>query len=318
MKTINVINGIFVIIASLTCSGCFGPPDSFFVTLVGKDLPDFIDMTEGQEKAVTLPCGYQVLYSKENYDGSDKSKLILKDIDTQTEEVLLSGHLGYETDHAFFFSEKNAILFTFQNVRSSEKLVYLYTYDLASKKISSKEILLDEATYKNPQYWLGACAYISELYFNHCDARIYFSVSYGKGDNDDRSYDFYVYDVSKQIKEKVDQEKFDELKNSIKSNLISGYSYLRDDEKLELFSIEPYSDYLPANYKPKYNGIYVNNGSQNVRISRINGHEILSAPSPIWIENGTRILCSSYIFDTTGKYKEAKLVEGKILSVRKK
>ena len=78
-----------------------------------------------------------------------------------------------------------------------------------------------------------------------------------------------------------------------------------------LFSIYPYSDYLPANYKHKYNGTYINDGVNNIRISKMKTY----SGNPIWLEDGKYVIYGSYIFDTSGKMKEIKISDGNVFAV---
>jgi hypothetical protein len=90
------------------------------------------------------------------------------------------------------------------------------------------------------------------------------------------------------------------------------FTYTFGDSIKKLFFIHPYSDYLPANYKHKYNGTYINNGSYNIRISRVYDYFTRDV---FWLEDGQYVIFGSYIYATSGKIKETKIVDGRILAV---
>ena len=308
-----------------TCFGCYSPPNSPLVNIVGKDLNNFIDMTKHQKDTLALSGNYQLLYLRKTHeeyekpdDKGDKAFLILEDIETNKKEILFEGHLGYDIDYAFFVPHEKSVLFTLENARKSEDKTYLYKYDLLKKMVILKYVLLDKSKYKDPDIFLGGIAYILELHFNENGQEFYLKVNHQKSSGEFGLYDYFIFDLGYGSKTKISSQKFEKLKNSIESNHTYGYSYLIEKRNLRLFAIIPHSDYSPSNYKHKYNGVYVNDGKNNIRISRINGYEIMGGSPPIWIEGGSKIISGGYLFDVEGVHREQKLVDGKILSVFKK
>jgi hypothetical protein len=285
--------------------------------LVGKELPNFIDKTGNQKDFVSIENDYLILYYK-NYsdqykfpgDNGDRSSLILLNSSNHKREIIFDGHLGNLIEYAFFDPKEDIILFTWRNCRELKDTTFIYQYDLNTKKVVAKNILLVEEDYKNPHIFLGGTVFISEVFF--ANENLYYKVRY----QNDSSYNYYddYFEYNGKIKgtNKINEKEYKKsLLSSGQNNL---FQFKTDSLKLKLFIIEPHSDYLPNNYKHKYNGIYINDNKNNIRISNLNGYDFMES-NPIWIENGRKIFWGSYLFDTSGNKKELEIVDGNILAV---
>ena len=61
------------------------------------------------------------------------------------------------------------------------------------------------------------------------------------------------------------------------------------------------------------NGVFVNDGRNNIRISRTISS--LLGNRPLWLGNGEYVIIGSYIFSTSGRLYETRIADGKILAV---
>ena len=111
---------------------------------------------------------------------------------------------------------------------------------------------------------------------------------------------------------KVESISEDQYREILNNNPQDPFTFVSNDITLRLFSIAPFSNYLPANFKHRYNGIYINDGTNNTRISRKITH--LGA-NIIWLRDGKYVVSGSYIYDTSGRLKETKLIDGEILAI---
>lgn len=316
---------LFVILVCILMQSCFVSPDSSFVNIVGRDLENFYDYTQNQVDVISLPKNnnYFLIYIKKNYaeykhagDSGDKSFLILKNMNTGLEKTLMYGTLGYEYQYAMLSLVKDKIFYTVSDIRARPDNTYLYQQNVKTNEIKKWQIL-NENEYKkrrDANLFIGG-AYITKLSINEKRNMVFYHVKYVISNLYYDGNDYLSLDLlSGKIKE-ISKEEYDININSL-NNYSVGYKFKNKNGIKKFFYIFPYSDNLRENYKKKYNGIYMSDGSKNIRISKLEVSNLFDA-QPFWIENGSMIVCGGYLFDTTGEKKELKLVDGRIIFITK-
>jgi hypothetical protein len=312
MRRLKYIILLIFINVFISCFTHYGSPNSPFVDIVGRDLDNFVEY-EKEGTASIDGKGYTIVYFKKTYDKGDGSYLFLKKLSDKSEKLIFQGNLGHEIEFVFINKNLNHLYYTFVDIRNDFDKAYLVTYDLNKMEIISKTVIMDEKKYDKGQF-LGGGGYIDRCIYDENQNRIFIKIYYNLEDSlyyDGK--DFISYDINTGIVKEISENEYNALLVSLRIPEDS-FSYISGNVIKKLFIISPYSDYLPANYKNKYNGIYIYDGKNNIRISKLHDYSFYSAPVN-WIENSDFIIWDSYLFGTSGKLKENKIVDGTVLAI---
>ena len=145
---------------------------------------------------------------------------------------------------------------------------------------------------------------IYDMFFDDINENVYFNV-----------YNSYLrLNIQTNIVEEISDVIYNEETDKLKNLRHSSSTFISDTKELKLFFIFPYSDYLPSNYKRKYNGTYIYDGQNNIRISKKNDGYALTTPT-FWLNDGNYVIKGGYIYDTSGKTNETKVIDGLVLAV---
>ena len=297
----------------------YGRPESIFVNFVGRDIENFVEYKkEGKisienmnlniiyRKNILVEMGPPERPTKGKYQ---ISHLVLRNLLT-SEEIII--HERIVVEKLLLDINNKQILYTFKERQRNSNLNYLIIYDLENKNIIDKIMILDDIKYKNEDLWLGGGGYISKMFFDERNNFIVFVFNYRTNGVKYDGYDYYLLNLNSREVVEILENEYKEIINTLEISE-NNFIYNYDGNTKHLFSIFPYSNYLPDNYKHKYNGTYINDGINNIRISKI--ETSYSGYSPLWLENGQYVIYGSYIFDTSGKRKEVKIIDGNIYAV---
>jgi len=296
----------------------FGSPDSPFINIVGRDLNNFMEYEKTGMISIT-DKEYTIIYQKKTHDQytranhpGDESYLIIKSLSNNLETTVFQGNLGHEIKYAFFDKRINHLYYTFVDIRNDFNKAYLITFDLTRMEIINKIMVMDKEKYDKGQF-LGGGGYINRCIFDEINYRFLFQINHKLETGQYEGRDHLSLNINTGILEEISEINFMEILSRLQITENS-FTYVYENIKKRLFFIFPYSDYLPANYKNKYNGIYINDSLNNIRISR--AYELyFSGANPIWIENGQYLIYGSYIFDTSGRMEEVKIADGIVLAI---
>jgi hypothetical protein len=307
------------------CS-CFtyGSPDSIFVNFVGKDLDNFLEYKQSEIISID-DKDLTIIYQRKTYDQysaypnlggannpGDNSYLIVKKINENSEQVIFQGNLGHEIKYVFIDKINNCLYYTLNDNRKDLNIYYLIYFDLIKMQEINKITVIDTKKYKNPtqaSYLSGG--FINNAVFDHINKNILFTIHF---------YTANGTNGNEYISLNINTGKIDEISENIYKDILeylyiseNSFTYSSKEGEKKLFVIAPYSDYLPANYKHKYNGLYIYDGVNNIRISKLKIS--YSSNNPIWFNDGQCVFYGSHLFDTSGRKKEAEIVDGIILAV---
>lgn len=306
----------FLCIVPIVLTSCYGSPDSWLVNLVGRDMKNYTDLTKNQSDENISKDNYLILYFKE---ASDTMKLILLDTSTGIERLILQGHLGFEFRYGLIIPEKKLVIYSFVNHRSNDNSTFVRSFNYEKNEGRDEKVLISESDSNTQKASSLNCEYITNVFATK-DKCICFKFEKYEAPRNRTSFVKCFKVTDKGILTAVaDERKL--YKYELDNEVQSGEQYASSQDNLiNIFIISPTSDYLPANYKKKYNGLYLHNQKLNkvYRISRRNIKLIdIIDILPIWLDGGRKVIWGSYIYDCTGKQKEKKLVDGKIISLIK-
>ena len=300
-----------IIIALCTSSlmSCltYGRPDSLFVNVVGRDLENFVEY----EKTGKIPINsmdYTVIYLKRTSvemgpplkptRGKYLVKhLILRRIADGSEKTIYIEENNASIQEEAIVDKDNHRLFYIIQERDDDfnGKLSLVVYDLENMRVLDKIVIL-EGRYNS---------HIYDIFFDETMSNLFLRIM--------TSYDQKLVSINIDLSDvtEITKEQYEEVKADLNIPK-DDYTYTSGGITMKLFSIFPYSDYLPANYKHKYNGLYINDGLNNIRISEEDNYLI---SSNFWIEDGRYVIRGSSIYDTSGRMKEAEIADGLIIAV---
>ncbi len=302
-----------MLIGIILLAGClfWGAPDSSIVNIVGKNIKNFIDTTNQQREEINLEKDYLILYRQEDYS-RDKGYLYLKDTENNKTLRIFEGHVGYEIKYGLIIPEKKIIVFSFSDERIEpfgRTLLKVYDY-LNNTYTDEKEIIDGESEHE--RFILSELViskdkqYIAVEMFKSLASRKY-------------TYTFKCFRLKGNLLIPSTEITYKEIKKEQREDDVQiGSKYItQNGERLMVFRVSQESDFLPANYKPKYNGLYIYSKKDNInrRISLRN--EFYVGPI-LWIDSGSKLTRGGYLYDTTGRKKESLLVEGTIIYIIEK
>jgi hypothetical protein len=292
------IAAFLVIVRFFSYFFIFGGPDSPFVKLVGRKLKNFIEYKK--TGTVSIDKSLTVIYLKRTYNKyteankpGDEKNIIIKKLSGEPEEIIFQGNLGHTIKKVIVDKENHLLFYTLQDGRKEPRSCYLNIFDLNDMRNINKIKISDKE----------GCIY--KLFFDEINRKIFFKMVSTR-------LPPLLYDIVSGSLKEISNDEFEKISNSLNVPESSFIHFSKDGEK-KLFFIKPFSDFLPANYKPKYNGVYINNGSSNIRISK-STNSVYSSSDAIWIEDGEKVIYGAYLFDTSGKSTEIKICDGIVLA----
>lgn len=293
--------------------------DSPLVHIFGKDIENFVDKTVDQKEPAKLNGEYLFLYLQkpdhfvERGSSEDKVRLCLKNSAAGQVKTVFHGNLANRIEYGFIDSGRSRVLFTIKNWGGSQdRNTYLYVYDYEKNLIFQNRIpVLEPKKYTNQP--VGADGvFLDGIDLCENNTSVCTRIQYGQNEKGSYRWDFNLIDIKTGIRKTIDEETYRRL--ATESHLNSGVRYesIKHGKKIELFSVYQYHDRIKENPKPKYNGIYINDGKNNIRISRLDGYELLKS-KPIWIEDDKKVIMGRYLVDIEGRQKAVTIINGQML-----
>jgi len=314
-----IIIVIVVCILFLTRFFLFGSPDSPLVDLVGKNLPGFVEYEKTGSVSISDIEKSSIVYLKKTYsdyekagEAGDDSFLVLKRIADDSEVVIFRGNLGHQINNVFVDQENQSLVYTFEDNRGDYGKTYLVVFDLETMLETGRILMLDKDNYINDEHFLGAGAYVYGVLFDETNHQILFQVEFRKDSIYYNATEYFILDIRTGNISEISEGNYDEASENLGNN---SFTYVQGDSVRELFFVYPSSDYLPANYKHKYNGVYINDGANNIRISRSNYGAGNAMNGAFWFANGQYVIIGSFLYDTSGRREGARIVDGAVLAV---
>jgi len=283
--------------------------------IFGQNVENFVEY----ERTETVPLPKEistVVYLNKTYDiyeeagkPGDESYLVVKNLADETEEIIFQGNLGHDIERVFVDKEKQRFYYTLCSWREDYGNTYLLSYDLAAMQNISKTLIFGSSEYGE--------GFIMGMLFDETHGRIIFEAHYNL---DEQEYDFdgrdYLsFDVEAEKIEKISQNTYEEAFANLNTRNNPSAIYEGPNFTKMLFDVYLYDgpfDLHNAYYKPKYAGAYVNDGKNNIRVSK---NQIAIGSCTFWLEDGKYVISGSYIYDTSGKMFERKITDGEILAI---
>ena len=310
---------LVIILSTIILNSCFtyGRPESIFVNFVGRDLENFVEYEKTGQISIQN-MDYSIVYvrrsmvemgppERQSRGMYQVSSLVLGKLIDNKEEIII--HEG-SVERAVVDKENQLLFFLYRERIDDSYRYYLAIYNLVTMQVVNRIMILDTIKYNRDEWFLSG-GYISAIIFDNYQNKLLFQVNFNLDTVYYEGRDYLSLNINSG---QIDEILEDQYKESINSLNIpeSQFSYVSNGNTMRLFSIVPFSDYLPANYKHKYNGVYINDGANNIRISKKNIHLDSNA---IWLEDGKYVVNGSYIYDTSGRMYEVKIADGEILLI---
>lgn len=332
---------LILLLANTNACLLYGTPDSSIVNVVGRNVDNFVDTTEKQEKVLTLDNDYRILYKQ--ILPNKRSKFALLDTSTGIDEIICYDTQNISINYGFILPDNNLMVFIVTSggfFKSSFINLLLYDYKRhinvdekiiveKNKDCSNPEEKYTAKTGKTadltPSLVMGNCkSYNKVNYVDFSKDKKYIFIRLEERKNENLLYpekEVPVYSRKCfQIENNtlIDCSHLDINKYEIAKDVQTGYKFQTSSgNRKSLFNIFPYSDYLPANYKPKYNGLYIHDQRLNKNYLISKNYDIADA-EPVWLDDGRMVAYDSKIYDCMGKFKEKKIVDGIIVHMLKK
>ena len=202
--------------------------------------------------------------------------------------------MGHDIRYVFADKENQLLFFTLHDVRNrvNTNTCFLNIFYLKTMKITNEILLSDRE------------GMVLDAFYDKNNNLIYFFMTIKAAP--------LSYNITADKLESITMDKFNELNEEINSNSLT---YFSQGNKKTLFFIDSPANYtLSANYKPKYIGVYLNENSFNIRISKTT--DLFTYPSKVyWFEDGRKVIWGQYLFDTSGKQNENKIADGMIMAI---
>jgi len=285
-----IVVSIFFIFSFLL----FGSPNSKLVNIVGKNLKNFVEY-EKTGTALFENMDYTIVFFRNAFVEKDRqpfgkgeylySYLICRPLSNELNEFIIDeGNFNTEIT----VDEKNNRLF-YISKDFDKKSCFFNIFNYRTYKNEGKILITDKSSL------------IHRMYYDSINENVLFYGFDGKNN-------FYLdLDINREYVKESTEEQYNMASKKFPYS-ING-SYVSGQKKLELFTVSPSSDYLPANYKHKYTGIYINDGKNNIRILK----DAFYISTPVyWFEDGKFVIFNKFLVDTSGKMNEAIIAESPI------
>ncbi|MCL2299332.1 MAG: hypothetical protein FWC27_04205 [Firmicutes bacterium] len=255
---------------------------------------------------VELPGGVStIIYFEKTHDAyteagkpGDESYLIVKHLADETETVILQGSLGFEIRHCVVDEEKQRLYYTLRDWRKEISALHLVTYDLAAMREIKRALLFRES----PGDALLIGMALDEADPGKIRLEIYEN---GGPPGFHGQWKYLSYDL--------ETEETEVLARGISDT--EHYAAQKEPSAAKDFFDVPYydgpRDFHNAYYKPEYAGIYINDGTHNIRISK----NCIETGRVFWLEDGAYVVSGSYLYDASGKMLERKIADGEVLAI---
>ena len=282
--------------------------DSPLVYVFGKDIENFVDRTADQKESAKLKGEYLFLYLQkpdrfvERGSSEDKVRLFLKDSLTGQVETVFEGKLGTEIKYGFILPKAHIILFTLEDWRSKDDNMYMYTYNYQENVLLQQKIrIFEPKKYTNEPLWVGGGVFLDTVDLCLNNTSLCTRIKYGQNEKGYYCFDFNVIDIKTGVRKTIDEQTYRRLATESHMGSAVRYESVKNGKKIKLFSVYQYNDRIRENPKPKYNGIYINDGKNNIRISRLDGYELLKS-KPVWVENDTKVIIGCYLLEKMSSF----------------
>ena len=280
----------FILLISLT--GCL-------THVFGENVDNFAEYKK--DGTVPIPDGIStVVYVSKDYSTADKTEFVVKSLDDESENIIFTGHLGYEIDYAVVDKDNELLYYTFSNCRSESPDTYLIVYDLAAMQEVNKFLILDDS--KNERVDFMPRLYLMDILFDETNNKVIIMLHNTKHSK----YEYLSYDIeTEEIEELGLSRHYDDIFKELHI-IKDGDTHIYDILLINTLFVTDHFD-----YKPKYAGVYVYDGENNIRLTKSN-HEL---GRPFWFDDKKYVICGSYVYDTAGKMHERKIADGMIKAV---
>jgi hypothetical protein len=294
MKKVRLyISALIVFVLSVSLTGCL-------TQVFGENVENFAEYKKNG--TVEIPSeASTVIYFNKTYDDyteagnpGDYSKLVVKNLKDETEKIIFQGHLGHDIDYVAVNKENERLYYTLLDWRSGDSYTYLIVYDLANMQEVNKLSLIEESS---------ANGVLTGILFDEANGKVIFNLYRMSNEDEYLSFDIETAEIKKLGSSDYYDGLFEEIN-----------VYHIDYSGKMLFDIYLYNglyDFHNSYHKPKYAGVYVYDGVNNIRVSK-NSNEIAEQ---FWFEDQKYVISGSYVYDTEGKMFERKIADGIIKAV---
>ena len=261
---------------------------------------------------VELPGGIStIIYFKQTLDAyteagkpGDESYLVVKNLADETETIILQGNLGINIRHVVVDEENQRLYYTYWDVRKDIGRLHLVSYDLAAMREIKKSPFFNQSPGSAS---LMSMTLLMSMALDEADpGKLRLEVIEDSGPPKfDGKWKYLLYDLETEETEVIAQ--------GISNTEHYAASKKQSDTK-EFFDVYYYDgppDFHNAYYKPEYAGIYINDGTNNIRISKNRN----ATGRTFWLEDGAYVVSGSYLYDTSGKMLERKIADGEVLAI---
>lgn len=289
---------------------------------IGKDMPNFIDVTGRHREPVRLRGDYLLLYQKKDYsDGVDRSYLRFKSTKTRKTFNILKGHLGYDIGHGMIIPEKHLIVFSFSNLREEPYgKTTIRAYDYVNKSFTDETVVISRLKEKRrsqleekklPTTRLSDLVVSKDKDFLGADVVIY---------NEQGKPIGHISKCFKLVDNKLvrtNERNYKEIKeNQDETGVYIGYEFKKGRRWLQAFILDADNDFLAAKYKSQYDGLIIRDKRRGTNLKISKNKNLCDSPM-LWLADGSKLINGPYLYDVTGEMKESKLVDGNIISLVK-
>jgi len=289
---------------------------SFLVYIFGQEVTGFREYEKTGDVSVEDIEISKVVYYKTTHDSyktagasGDESYLVVKDLRSGEEQLVFTGNLGHNIKYVFVDKENQRLYYTLNGVREDFDRYFLVVYDLNAACEVKKIMMADIGVYRNANLFLGGGGLMTGAVFDEAKRTMYYNVNYrlNKVYYDGRAY--FALDTGSEEVTEISKEMYEKFR----SDNVSKYSVLKTQKWLYEIDSPNQSEYLTGNYKPKYNGIYVEDGNNNIRLTK--NTEQYYVWSSFWLNDGQYVINGSYLYDTSGMKREKRIADGAVIAV---
>ncbi|MCL2129931.1 MAG: oligogalacturonate lyase family protein [Treponema sp.] len=273
---------------------CYGPPNSKLVNIVGKNLKNFIEY-EKTGTASLENLDYTIVFFKNTFVEKDRepfgkgdylySYLIIRTLSNESGEFIIDE--GNYNDEIIIDEKNNRLFYISKDFDKHNCHFNIFNYKAYQNE--GRILITNNSTL------------IHRMVYDNINENVLFYGFDGKNN-------FYLkLDLNTKDIIGITEGQYEEESKNFPRHINT--SYVSGQKNLELFTIIPNSDFLPANYKHKFTGIYINDGKNNIRILK-NGFYITT---PVyWLMDGKFVIFNKYLIDTSGKINEAIIADGPV------
>ena len=309
---------VVILISCITFVVTYGRTEAPIANIVGKNLRDFVEHEKTGEISIenmdyTLIYRKHVLRELEPPERPTRGNysffyLAMKKLSNDAEEVII--HEG-RVERAVVDRE-NQLLFFMDDDRywSDNRTIikyYLTIYDLAAMQPVDRIMVLDMSKYQEEN--IRNVAHITSMVFNYNENKLLFIVRVNRT-GVSVATDYLSLNISTGEVNEIPEEQYTAMTNYL--HIQGRTTFIANETTMRLFWVAPSGNSPLNSYKPRYWGLYINDGTSNIRISRQR-----QSPwrFPIWLGNGRYVVFGPYLFDTAGRLTEVKIADGEILTI---